>query len=207
MMYSTRNRWPAVQWLRFVRFQCNVTGGKNVMKNSILVFLVSTLMSTSVFAGSGLDDGDDHSQASQHDHASIPGANHHGVSGGPVGMPAEATTASQTVKVSLTDEMRIKFDKELTPIKSGTIIQFVVTNEGKIPHEFAIGNQTEQQAHAEMMLKMPGMTHSDGNTLTVEPGMTKELTWNFEGDDVVVFACNFPGHYEAGMFQKAVLSP
>jgi uncharacterized cupredoxin-like copper-binding protein len=54
---------------------------------------------------------------------------------------------------------------------------------------------------------MPGMTHSDGNTMTVEPGMTETLTWDFEGDDVVVFACNIPGHYEAGMFQKAVLKP
>ncbi len=178
------------------------------MKTSIWVFLVATLTASLVFAGSGHenDDGDDHSQSPQYDNASMAGAHHHDVSVGPVGLPAEATAASQTIKVSLTDEMKITFDKELTAIKSGTIIQFMVTNEGRIPHEFSIGNQKEQQAHAEMMRKMPGMTHSDGNTLTVEPGKTKELTWKFEGDDVVVFACNIPGHYEAGMFQKAMLS-
>lgn len=178
------------------------------MKNAISVFLVSALMVLPVYTGSAQanDDGGDPDQPSHHDHAAMEGGHHPEVSDEPVGMPAQPTAASQTIKVSLTDEMRIKFDPELTTIKSGTIIQFMVTNEGKIPHEFSIGNQKEQQEHAAMMRQMPGMTHSDGNTRTVKPGTTMELTWLFEGDDVVVFACNIPGHYEAGMFQKVPLN-
>ena len=58
-----------------------------------------------------------------------------------------------------------------------------------------------------MMRQMPRMVHEDPNTLTVEPGDTKVLTWRFEGDDPVVFACNIPGHSEAGMVAEAVLRP
>jgi uncharacterized cupredoxin-like copper-binding protein len=179
------------------------------MKVSIAVLLMSVLVALPAFAGSGHgnDEIDTHGQSSSHDHASNAGAHHSEASVGPVGKPAKLIDSSQTVKVSLTDEMKINFDSELASIKSGTVIQFVVTNEGKIAHEFSIGNQSEQQEHAEMMREMPGMTHSDGNTVTVEPGLTKVLTWDFEGDDVVVFACNIPGHYEAGMFQKAELKP
>ena len=46
------------------------------------------------------------------------------------------------------------------------------------------------------------MVHHDGNTVTVKPGETKELTWKFKGNSDVVFACNIPGHFEAGMFHK-----
>lgn len=179
------------------------------MKVSIAIFLSSVLAALPAVSESGHENGqeDTHAKSSSHDHSSTADAHHTEASVGPVGKPAEPTDLSQAIEVSLTDEMKIRFDKELSLIKSGTIIQFVVTNEGKIPHEFFIGNQSEQQEHAEMMRKMPGMTHSDGNTLTVQPGMTKTLKWNFEGDDVVVFACNIPGHYEAGMFQKVVLKP
>ena len=179
------------------------------MKFSIAVFLMSVLVSLPVFAESGhvSGAGDTHDQPTGHDHSSMAGAHHSEASAGPVGSPAVPSDNRQQINVSLTDEMKITFDSELSTIKSGTVIQFVVKNEGKMPHEFSIGNQSEQQKHADMMRKMPGMTHSGGNTVTVEPGETEVLTWAFNGNDVVVFACNIPGHYEAGMFQKAVLKP
>lgn len=179
------------------------------MKVSIAAVLLSVLLALPAFAegGHASQQADTHGQSSAHDHSSTAGAHHSEASVGPVGLPAEPGAASQIVNVTLTDAMKIEFDKDLSAIKSGTVIQFLITNTGKIPHEFSIGNQQEQQAHAEMMRKMTGMTHSDGNTRTVKPGMTETLTWNFEGDDTVVFACNIPGHFEAGMFQKSMLKP
>ena len=50
---------------------------------------------------------------------------------------------------------------------------------------------------------MPGMMHEDGNTISVFSGKRKELTWKFGGDSEIVFACNVPGHFEAGMYHKA----
>jgi uncharacterized cupredoxin-like copper-binding protein len=33
----------------------------------------------------------------------------------------------------------------------------------------------------------------------VEPGKTAELTWTFSKATRLEFACNIPGHYQAGM--------
>jgi uncharacterized cupredoxin-like copper-binding protein len=136
-----------------------------------------------------------HHQGSGHDH----GQQHANTS--PVGQPAEGTKATKTVKVTTKDTMRYDFDK-LPPLKHGDIVKFIVTNEGKIAHEFSIGDEKEQKAHREMMRKMPNMVHEDGNTVTVGPGETRTLTWQFKGGSEAVFACNIPGHFEAGMVAR-----
>ena len=71
----------------------------------------------------------------------------------------------------------------------------------------SIGSADEQDAHREMMRNMPNMVHDDPNAVTVDPGQTRELIWRFQGDQPVVFACNIPGHSEAGMVAKAMLIP
>ncbi|MNC74234.1 Copper binding protein, plastocyanin/azurin family [compost metagenome] len=44
-----------------------------------------------------------------------------------------------------------------------------------------------------------GMKHDDPNSVLVEPGKTAELTWTFSKATRLEFACNVPGHYQAGM--------
>lgn len=169
------------------------------MKKSILLLIVSTALSLPVFASG------DHG----HHHSGKP-INMEDLQKNPIGatgLPVHASLAKKTIEVNLNDDMKIYFKEKLEDIKSGTVIQFIVTNTGDIAHEFSIGNQEEQRAHSEMMKKMPGMVHNDGNTVTVGPGGTKKLTWRFYGDDLIVFACNIPGHYEAGMFKKILLKP
>ncbi len=148
--------------------------------------------SSLVFAGGSHKDG--HDSAHKDD-----------VGGSSVGMPADAKNATRVIKVTTKDSMRYEFSDQLD-FKAGEIITFEVTNEGKIPHEFSVGDSAEQKEHQAMMRKMPGMTHQDGNTVTVKPGETKTLTWKFAADGKVVFACNIPGHFEAGMFAKANVS-
>lgn len=46
--------------------------------------------------------------------------------------------------------------------------------------------------------QMP-MKHDDPNSVLVGPGETKELVWKFPKAAELQFACNIPGHYEAGM--------
>ena len=72
-------------------------------------------------------------------------------------------------------------------------MKFVITNEGKISHEFSIGDENEQKAHREMMRTMPSMVHEDGNTVTIKPGEIKELTWKFKGDSDVFLPAIFLG--------------
>ncbi|WP_205574748.1 cupredoxin domain-containing protein [Indioceanicola profundi] len=49
---------------------------------------------------------------------------------------------------------------------------------------------------------MGDMKHDDPNSVLVEPGKSAELTWTFPETTTLEFACNVPGHYEAGMVGK-----
>lgn len=66
-------------------------------------------------------------------------------------------------------------------------------------HEFAIGDAEEQRQHVEMMKEMPDMKHAEGNAVSLEPGETQELIWQFSHPGKVEIACHLPEHYEAGM--------
>jgi uncharacterized cupredoxin-like copper-binding protein len=51
-----------------------------------------------------------------------------------------------------------------------------------------------------------GMKHDDPNSVLVAPGKTAELTWTFSKATHLEFACNIPGHYQAGMVGKLTVS-
>lgn len=123
-----------------------------------------------------------------------------------VGKPANPSKAKRVIEVTTSDDMRFKFDKNLD-INNGEIITFKVTNVGNVNHEFSIGDEKEQQAHRKMMQKMPNMVHEDDNTVTVKPGETKLITWQFKSGEEVVISCNIPGHYEAGMVKRVNVKP
>ena len=53
--------------------------------------------------------------------------------------------------------------------------------------------------HASKDQGQAGMRHDDPNSVLVEPGKTAELTWTFTKATRLEFACNVPGHYQAGM--------
>ncbi|MBU2713358.1 cupredoxin domain-containing protein [Zooshikella harenae] len=150
-----------------------------LQKASILLFSVTLITSPLVLASGS-------------------GHHHHQETSSTVGQPADKTQATKTIHVSMNDNMQFSF-QEKPSIKPGETVLFIVKNDGKIPHEFAIGNQHEHKEHQKMMREMPNMRHADGNTITVDPGKTKELVWQFNGEKEVIFACNIPGHYEAGM--------
>ena len=145
-----------------------------------------------------------HSGGHGHDQPQSSGHGGGGHAQSAVGMPAKPEQATKTIEVELLDTMRFKFSEEVK-IKDGDIVKFVVTNKGRLPHEFSIGNQEEQDTHRQMMRNMPNMHHEDGNTVSLKPGETRILTWHFKGNDDVVFACNIPGHYEAGMHHRSAL--
>ena len=196
----------------------------NIAKKPLLTsFVLSLLLSSNTFAGSGGIHNGDHGHAEDKakpactaEHAALGhcemdkssshghGAGHgHGADhGGSVGMAVDSSKASQTVNVDMLDTMRFVFNEKFE-IKPGKVVQFKVTNKGKIRHEFAIGNISQTESHAKVMMENPNMSHGDGEAaITVEPGETKTLTWSFAGNEEIVFACTLPGHYQAGMFYK-----
>lgn len=113
---------------------------------------------------------------------------------GKAGDPAKVT---RTIQVDMTDNMR--YTPPNINVKRGETIRFIAKNDGKIKHEMVIGTIKELKEHSEMMKKMPGMQHAEGNMVTVDPGKTGELVWQFTKPGKVDFACLQPGHYEAGM--------
>lgn len=172
------------------------------MKNMKLLPVGILLFTTSVFAGGKhVGEGHGHNEHSGMDHSQM---GHGAGMSSAVGMPAPSAQATKTVKVTLSDDMRIKFNQPVT-INKDDIVRFVVTNTGKIPHEFSIGSIDEQAKHRAMMREMPNMVHTDGSTITLQAGETADLTWHFSGQPLVEFACNIPGHSEAGMKMNAVV--
>ena len=121
-----------------------------------------------------------------------------------VGEPGKGIP-DRSISVTMRDTMRFVFDPDLNDLKHGETIEFNVRNDGQIQHEFSIGNAEDQVKHATMMQKMPSMKHSDPNTVSLAPGESAKLSWKFMGKDTVVFACNIPGHFEAGMKDTLVI--
>lgn len=137
------------------------------------------------------------------------------------GAPSDASAASRTVDVVLADNY---FEPESISVEAGETVAFKVRNEGALVHEFNIGTPDMHAAHQEEMMMMiehgvlagdridmdaaqnmqesmgHGM-HDDPNSVLLEPGESAEIIWTFPEDTTVTleFACNVPGHYEAGM--------
>ena len=125
------------------------------------------------------------------------------------GTPGTAAEVSRTVEVIAEDRDGMRFAMDLDAVGQGEVIRFVVTNAGAIDHEFSIGDTASQQAHAMAMAGQADMQHEhDPTTVRLAPGATKELIWKFDrpihGD--LVFACQIPGHYEAGMVHRATFA-
>ena len=148
------------------------------------------------------------------------------------GQPAPADKATRTVEVTLRD---IAFEPKSLDVKAGETVRFVLVNKGQLLHEFNLGDAAMHAEHQKEMLKMQqsgamtttgmhhagmdhgamgqgsmpmaGMTHDDPNSVLVEPGKTAELTWTFSGTRDLEFACNVPGHYQAGMVGTLKVAP
>jgi uncharacterized cupredoxin-like copper-binding protein len=100
----------------------------------------------------------------------------------------------------MTDAMRFK--PATIKVKRGETIRFLARNTGKVKHEMVLGTIGELKKHAELMRKFPEMEHADPNQVSVGPGKTGELIWQFTRAGTFDFACLQPGHFEAGMVGK-----
>ncbi len=114
-----------------------------------------------------------------------------------VGRPVDAGMAARSVAINTLDTMT--FEPGAIDVSAGEIVTFTVTNPGQAVHDFTLGDAAMQEEHAAAMAHMPdGTAHELPNSITLQPGETKQLTWRF-GDTTVEYGCHEPGHYEAGM--------
>lgn len=113
------------------------------------------------------------------------------------GIAGDAGQATRRVEVGMSDDMRFKPDH--IAIRRGDTVRFVVHNRGKVMHEFVIGTPAENQKHAALMQKFPGMEHDEPYMAHVPPGKTGQIVWTFNRAGSFEFACLIAGHYQAGM--------
>ena len=130
---------------------------------------------------------------------------HHETSFGEAG---KAKDVSRTINILAAD---MEFDVKELKIKDGETVRFIIKNTDELEHDFTIGPPELQVQHrkemAEMMEKMEAgqmmsMKHADPNAVFLKAGETKELIWKFGEVKNLEFACNVPGHYDAGMMGK-----
>jgi uncharacterized cupredoxin-like copper-binding protein len=125
--------------------------------------------------------------------------------------PTWATDAP--VKVMMND--RFRYRPAAIMVRAGRRVTFAVTNAGKLPHEFILGDRVTQLDHERQMRAATGTGHVHDHAthgppaatgaLTVPPGQTKRLTWTFDEPGIVLYGCHVLGHWAAGMKGRIVV--
>ncbi|MBK9116059.1 MAG: cupredoxin family protein [Betaproteobacteria bacterium] len=122
----------------------------------------------------------------------------------PWGIAGDAKDAQRTVRIDMQDTMR--FAPDVVRVKLGETVRFVHRNRGKTMHEFVLGTKQELDEHAALMLKFPDMEHDEPYMAHVPPGKTGEIVWQFNRAGTFEFACLIPGHYQAGMIGRVIVT-
>ncbi|MGH8278399.1 MAG: cupredoxin domain-containing protein [Gammaproteobacteria bacterium] len=121
----------------------------------------------------------------------------------PYGHPGPGSAPAKVIHIRALDTLR--FVPARITVYRGETVKFVVTNAGKLTHEFVIGDAALQAAHQKEMQSMPGMIMRDVNGFTLLPGHTQDLVWTFTRDGLTEYACHEPGHFSAGMMGKIII--
>lgn len=175
--------------------------------------VVALTASSPAIAGSLHNSGKDEGHAEGHGHGHADAM--------AFGEPGEPSEVDRSIEIVMGDNY---FEPERLVILAGETVRFVVKNEGEFLHEFNLGTAAMHAEHQEEMMTMmdhgmltatgidhemmkmdhtatgmSGHVHDDPNSVLVEPGAAQELVWKFTEATDLEFACNVPGHYDAGM--------
>lgn len=115
----------------------------------------------------------------------------------PWGQAGRAQDVTRTITVVMDDQMR--FTPAHLVIQKGETVRLQVENAGQVMHEMVLGTPASLDAHAQMMLQMPGMPHEAPYMAHVAPDAQGDVLWSFNQAGTFDFACLIAGHFEAGM--------
>jgi uncharacterized cupredoxin-like copper-binding protein len=120
------------------------------------------------------------------------------------GRAGDPRKVSRTLRIDGADTMR--FTPPEIRVTQGETVRLAVRNRGKLLHEAVLGTMAELKQHADLMKKFPEMEHEEPYMVHVKPGRTGEIVWQFTRPGEFYFACLIPGHFEAGMLGKVVVT-
>jgi uncharacterized cupredoxin-like copper-binding protein len=140
----------------------------------------------------------------KHTHAAPNTFNASRVAATPFGMQGDPAMVNRTIRVSMNDRMR--FEPASVNVRRGDTVRLVLVNEGAVLHEMVLGTVQTLKEHRETMKKHPGMSHDEPGAAHVKPGATGEIVWRFTQAGEFQFACLLPGHFEAGMVGKVIVT-
>jgi uncharacterized cupredoxin-like copper-binding protein len=120
------------------------------------------------------------------------------------GREGNPNAVARTIQITGTDRMR--YTPSVIRVKQGETVRLVMMNGGKLMHETVLGTRKELEEHYALMKKFPEMEHDEPNMIHVKPGETGDMIWQFTRPGEFEFACLIPGHWEAGMHGKVIVS-
>ena len=122
------------------------------------------------------------------------------------GQKGDPKKVSRTIELDMSDAMR--FAPGELAVKQGETVRFRLKNSGKVMHEMVLGTLQDLKNHAETMRKESGMDHhGEAGMVHVAPGKSGSLVWQFTRSGEFHYACLVPGHFEAGMVGKVLVTP
>ncbi len=115
------------------------------------------------------------------------------------GRPGDAAAVSATVTIRITEAMSFEADQPLVFAPWQTV-RFVIRNDSGMPHQFALGTANEHQRYRKLLRSNPALRREERENLRLlAPGEEKTLIWLVAPAQALEAACNFPGHYQAGL--------
>jgi uncharacterized cupredoxin-like copper-binding protein len=120
------------------------------------------------------------------------------------GKAADPRQAVRTIAIDMSDAMR--FTPAEIALKRGEVIRFEVRNSGQLMHEMVMGTMEDLKRHAAHMKEQPAMEHDEPNMLHVAPGGSGAMGWQFTRRGEFYYGCLVPGHFEAGMVGRIVVT-
>jgi uncharacterized cupredoxin-like copper-binding protein len=120
------------------------------------------------------------------------------------GRTGDPKRVTRTIRIGMADIMR--FTPAALDVKRGETIRFEIANSGKVMHEMVLGTLQDLKEHAEMMRKHPAMEHDEPYMAHVAPGKTATIVWQFTKAGEFHFGCLVPGHFDAGMIGRIVVT-
>jgi uncharacterized cupredoxin-like copper-binding protein len=105
--------------------------------------------------------------------------------------------APRLIAINMDDTL--KFMPDQLVVAKGETITFLLTNTGKVVHEFAVGQADKVEADV-----IDGVLVIEQDEIVA--GSVKALTYTFDGPGPYGFACHEPGHFEAGMKGTVILT-